>query len=71
MQSLVGLLNFACSVIVPGSAFLCILIDLTIGIKSPFHYIRLKKEAKADLKIWGDLLAYFNGKPICLEDRSI
>ena len=32
LQSLIGLLNFTCSVIVPGRAFLCRLIDLTKGI---------------------------------------
>ena len=31
LQSLIGLLNFTCSVIVPGRAFLRRLIDLTIG----------------------------------------
>ena len=56
MQSLAGLSNSACSIIVPGHAFLCGLIDVTIGIKSPFHYIRLKKEAKAHLKIRGIFL---------------
>ena len=34
-QSLIGLLNFVCSVIVPGCAFLRWLIDLTKGIKHP------------------------------------
>lgn len=33
LQSLIGLLNFACSVVLPGRAFLRRLIDLTIGIK--------------------------------------
>lgn len=69
VQSLVGHLNFACSVIVPGRAFLRRLIDLTIGIKSPHYYIRLKKEAKADLKVWGDFLAEYNCKSFFLEDR--
>lgn len=41
VQSLTGLLNFACSVIVPGRAFLCCLIDLTIGVRSPNFSIRL------------------------------
>lgn len=69
IQSLVGLLNFACSVIVPGRAFLRRLIDVRTGMKSPFHCICLKKEAKADLKVWGDFLANCNGKSIFLEDR--
>ena len=35
IQSLTGLLNFACTVVVPGRAFLRRLIDLTIGVQKP------------------------------------
>lgn len=52
VQSLTGHLNFACCVILPGTAFLRRLTDLTIGIQSPFHFIQLKKEVKADLRNW-------------------
>lgn len=38
LQSLIGLLNFACSVVTPGRAFSRRLIDLTHGVKSPGHY---------------------------------
>ena len=68
VQSLTGLLNFACSVILPGRAFLRRLIDVTIGIQSPFHFIRLKKEMKADLRVWQECLDEYNGKPFFLED---
>ena len=40
-QSLIGLLNFWCSVVTPGRAFLRGLIDLTAGVTLPHHYIRL------------------------------
>ena len=52
VQSLTGLLSFACSVIVPGRAFLRRLIDLTVGIQCPHHLIRLSKDVKEDLKVW-------------------
>lgn len=39
IQTLIGLLNFACLVVVPGQAFLRRLIDLTIGIRAQHHYI--------------------------------
>ena len=35
LQSLIGLLNFACSVIIPGRVFLRRLINLTMGIRYP------------------------------------
>ena len=41
LQSLIGVLNFAYRVIVPGRAFLRHLINLTKGVTNPFHFIRL------------------------------
>ena len=52
IQSLTGMLNFACSVVVPGRAFLRRLIDLTVGVQSPHHYVRINRDVKADLKLW-------------------
>lgn len=52
LQSLIGLLNFTCSVILQSRPFLCRLIDRTINTRKPYHKIRLTKAAKADLKTW-------------------
>ena len=52
IQSLTGLLNFACTVVVPGRTFLRRLIDLTIGTHSPHFLIRLTRKVKEDLKVW-------------------
>ena len=52
VQSLTGLLNFACLVIQPGQAFLRRHVDLTLGVKKANHKIRLNREVKEDLKIW-------------------
>lgn len=68
IQSLVGLLNFACSVIRPGRAFLRRLIDLTVGVRMPNHCIRLNREVKEDLNLWLSFLSNFNGKSFFLED---
>ena len=46
LQSLLGLLNFTCSVVVPGRAFLRRMIDLTKGARRRHHHIRLTKEVK-------------------------
>lgn len=42
---------------------------MTIGIKSPFHKIRLSNEAKKDLTLWLTFLKSFNGKSFFLDDR--
>ena len=65
-QSLTGLLNFACTVVVAGRALLRRLIDLTIGIHSPHFLIRLTREFKEDLKVWQQFLAGFNGRSFFL-----
>ena len=52
------------SVIRPGRAFLRRLIDLTVGVCLPNHYIRLNREVKEDLKTWlyMSFLSNFNGR---------
>ena len=68
LQSLIGFLNFACSVIVPGRAFLRRLIDLTVGHSKPHHFIRLTQTSRADLRIWYQFLCDFNGRSFFLDD---
>ena len=68
IQSLTGLLNFACTVVMPGRAFLRRLIDLTEGVRSPYHVIRMTREVKADLAVWQSFLTGFNGKSFFPED---
>ena len=69
LQSLLGLLNFACAVVKPGCASLKRLIDLTLGIRSAHHLIRLTSKAKADLRLWLSFLPKFNGKSFFLHDK--
>ncbi|XP_062586589.1 uncharacterized protein LOC134248181 isoform X1 [Saccostrea cucullata] len=69
VQSLIGLLNFACCVVVPGRAFLRRLINLTVGVKKPHHRIRLNKQARLDLLAWETFIDNFNGKSIFLDDQ--
>jgi len=68
LQSLIGSLNFACSVVVPGRAFLRRLIDLCIGLKHPSHFVRISKEVKADLLVWQQFFQQYNGKSFFLSD---
>ena len=71
LQSLLGLLNFACSVVRPGRAFLRRLIDLTIGVRHGHYFIRLSHESKQDLSIWHSFLSGFNGKSFFVNDNWI
>ena len=50
LQSLIGLLNFACQVVIPGRAFLRRLIDLTCRVSKPHHYLRFTSKDRADIK---------------------
>ena len=62
LRSLLGKLQFATSVVVPGRPFLRRLYDLTKGVTKPCHHIRLTKGTKNDLKLWESFLASYNGK---------
>ena len=69
IQSLVGQLNFACLVVVPGRPFLRRLIDLTRGAKNKNHYTRISHEARADMSAWLEFISSFNGRCLFLPDR--
>lgn len=68
LQSLIGLLNFACSVVCPGRTFLRRLIDLTCGVVRPDFYIRLSPGAKADIAVWKAFIMQYNGKTVFYDD---
>ena len=62
LQSLIGLLNFCCSVVISGRPFLHCLIDLTSGLTCPYHHIRLNRESKHDIRMWLTFLDNLNGR---------
>ena len=68
LQSLIGLLNFAYSVVVPGRAFLRRIIDLTLGIKKSYHYRSLNLSARADISAWLFFIENFNGRALILPE---
>lgn len=71
MQSLIGFLNFACSVVQPGRAFLRRLINLTMHVASSQTHIFITHEAKEDMKMWKEFLNQFNGKSIFLNEMFL
>ena len=52
LQSLIGTLQFACRVIVPGRAFLQRMINLTCGVTEPHHHIKLNSSFQKDVSMW-------------------
>lgn len=71
MQSLIGVLNFACSVMQPGRAFLRRMINLTMHISNAQTLLFLTTEAKEDMKMRLSFLSYFDGKCIFLNETFL
>ena len=69
LQSLLGMLNFACLVVIPGRTFLRRLFNLTCGIHKAYHHITLNIEARADLAAWSIFMESFNGKSLILNEK--
>ena len=70
LQSLVGTLQFACKVVVPGRTFLQRIINLTSGVPSRFHHIRLNREFFKDINMWKVFLTDWNGRSFFLDSSS-
>ena len=70
LQSLIGILQFACRVIAPGRTFLRRMIALTCGIKQPYHFVRLNAGFYKDLSMWEVFLTNWNGISLFLESEQ-
>ena len=62
LQSILGHLNFACRVVVPGRAFLRRIYALTHKALRPYHHIKMTKATKADFNLWSTFLRNYNGR---------
>jgi len=71
IQSLTGMLNFACGVIAPGRAFSRRLYDLAIGLTKPYHHRKITNEVRRDLTVWNDFLTHFNRKTFFLDFKFL
>ena len=68
LQLLLGHLNFACRVVVPGRAFLRRVYALTQKVQKHYHHVKITKEVRADLETWYQFLSEYNGRSFFLLD---
>jgi len=61
LEQLLGHLNFATRVILPGRAFVTYLYKIMCSVKESYHHVHLNKECKSDLKTWLYFLMHWNG----------
>ena len=61
LESFLGHLSHAASVIRPGRTFLCHLFSLLRQVRGPEHYVRLNATARADIAWWWCFLHTWNG----------
>ncbi|XP_053143317.1 uncharacterized protein LOC128341176 isoform X1 [Hemicordylus capensis] len=61
LQQIIGHLNFACRVVVPGRPFLRRLCDAVKGVRCGHHRIRVTAPMWADLRLWASFLESYNG----------
>ena len=71
LQSLLGLLNFCCKVVLPGRTFLRRGYDLTKKVSNPYHGVTFNKESRRDIDAWKMFVEHFNGKHLLLEQQWI
>ena len=70
LESLLGVLAHACTVIPQGRSFLRNTITLVHGAKKPYHHRRLNKDFLSDLEWWRLFAPHWNGKGIIPKSSS-
>ena len=67
VESVCGMLNFACTIILPGRAFSRRLYNVIIGIPQPYHHVKITKSVKQDLIVWKTFLKQYNYKTFFMD----
>ena len=70
LESLIGSLQHACTVVRAGKSFLCRIISLLSVTRHKHHHIRLNKEFRSDILWWKVFAAHWNGTSIIVSDSS-
>lgn len=68
LLSLLGHLNFACRVILPGRSFISHLIKLSTTVQKLHHHVQLK-HCRSDLAMWAKFLSNWNGISFFINDN--
>ena len=68
LLSLLGHLNFACRVIIPGRSFVSYLIELSKQGNNLYDKVKLNKECRQELEMWFKFLSQWNGIALFLDD---
>ena len=61
LLSLLGQLNYASRIILPGRSFVSYLLSLAHSIKELHHHVKLNKDCQSDINMWKYFLGYWNG----------
>ena len=70
LESLIGVMQHACKVIIPGRSFLRRAITHLSVAKKKYHHIRLNNEFKADLAWWKIFATHWNGASLIVNQDS-
>jgi hypothetical protein len=68
LLSLLGHLNFASRVVVPGRSFVSYLLSLASSVRELYHHVRLTKNCLSDLHMWRVFLENWNGISFFYDD---
>ncbi|CAC5360218.1 unnamed protein product [Mytilus coruscus] len=71
MLSLLGHLNYACKVIIPGRSFVSYLLTLAHSVKELNHHVTITKGCRDDMAMWFKFLSQWNGISFFISDNVI
>ncbi|CAG2255290.1 unnamed protein product [Mytilus edulis] len=71
MLSLLGHLNYACKVIIPGRSFVSYLLTLAHSVRELYHHVTITKGCRDDMAMWFKFLSQWNGISFFISDNVI
>ncbi|XP_071138811.1 uncharacterized protein [Mytilus edulis] len=69
--SLLGHLNFAMRVIIPGRSFISYLLNIAHSVKELHHHVTLNSSCRNDLSLWHRFLDQWNGISFFIDDNIV